>query len=218
MIGSNASDLVSIKQEIQGKEDIRIESVNILFLDISSTCTGYAIMNVNFETKRANLVKAGAVWLNPDWSHQEKYHYMYHAISSYFWVVEKIDHIVVEQYSVNPMKMMGVNVVSEMQGSIKAAAWENGVKVNSILPQTWRSVLKIKKIGKDFKGPTKTKVLEYVSVPEESVSNITKSTRKTPSDLYDAIAIGIAWLNKYGISNITFKNTEFNTHVSVMGE
>jgi hypothetical protein len=207
-------DIEDLKKEVAS--DKVIEAINVLFLDISSACTGYSIASVNFTTKKIEFTKAGAIWLSPDWSHQEKYSYMYSVISNYFWVGEAIDYIVVEQYSVNPKKMSGVNVVSEMQGAIKAAAWENGVKVSSILPQTWRSKLQIKKNSEgDFKLPTKNKVLSYTQVPEESISNITRASRQTPSDLYDAIAIGIAWLIKLGFNDtqMKFSNIKFNDHI-----
>ncbi len=207
-------DLESLKKDV-GTDKV-IEAINILFLDISSACNGYCIANVNFTSKKVQFIKAGAIWLNPDWSHQEKYNYMYHVVCNYFWVVEAIDYIVVEQYSVNPKKAMGVNVVSEMQGSIKAAAWENGVKVTSILPQTWRSQLKIKKNeDKDFKEPTKQYMLTRVTIPEESVSNITGQARKTPSDLYDAMGIAMGWLTKLGFDNtkIVFTDMKFNDHI-----
>lgn len=212
-------DLEALKKDIKGEDDaVRIDTVNILFLDISSSCTGYSIANVDFVTKKAKFKSAGCLWLDPDWCHQEKYSYMFNAILTYFWVVESIDYIVVEQYSVNPKKMMGINVVSEMQGAIKTAAWENGVKVASILPQSWRSLLGIKPIKnkdgtKDYKTPTKDKVLEYTKVPDELISNITKNNRQTPSDVYDAIAIGLAWLKKFGLTNIDCSSMKYNTHI-----
>jgi hypothetical protein len=209
-------DLETLKKEIE-KEGTRIETVNILFLDISSSCTGYSIANINFTTKNVIWKNAGAIWLASEWSHQEKYNYMFHVICNYFWIVESIDYIVVEQYSVNPKKMMGINVISEMQGSIKAAAWENGVKVSSILPQTWRSILGIKKdkANNDWKKPTKSAILQRVNIPEDIISNITGKTRQTPSDLYDAIAIGLAWLIKLGFEEEkhNFNNIKINSHI-----
>ena len=205
----------SLKEDLEVKGQ-KVDKINILFLDISSACTGYSIASVDFTTKEVNFTYSGAIWLNPDWSHQEKYNYMFHAVSNYFWVVMGIDYIVVEQYSVNKKKMMGINVVSEMQGAIKAAAWENGVKVSSILPQTWRSRLGIKKNAQgDFKEPTKVKVRTYVQVPDNSTSNITGVERQTPNDLFDAIAIGLGWLVKIGFDDTKFKfdKMKFNPHV-----
>jgi Holliday junction resolvasome RuvABC endonuclease subunit len=192
-------DIDSLKKEVEKQGQV-VEAVNILFLDISSSCIGYSIASVNFSTKQVLWKSAGAIWTDPDWSHQEKYSYAFHALSSYFWIVEAIDYVVVEQYSVNPKKMMGINVVSEMQGAIKAGAWENGVKVTSILPQTWRSILGIKKDkpNNDWKGPTKTYVNQKTQIPADITSNITGKLRQTPSDLYDALAIGMAWLVRLG--------------------
>lgn len=217
------SSIEDLKQELGTKV---LEHINVLFLDISSSCTGYSVAKINFGNKNVEWKTSGVLWLDGKWSHQEKYSYMFHAIVDYFWIVEAVDYIVVEQYSVNPKKMMGVNVVSEMQGSIKVAAQENNVKVSSILPQQWRSILKIKAdvkrdlitnkiIEKDYKEPTKKKVCSYVSVPEESVSNITGVTRQTPSDLYDVLAIGIAWLMKLGFpeDKMKFDKLKFNTHI-----
>lgn len=196
------------------KEGEKVGNVNILFLDVSSTCTGYSVFSLDFLTKKGTLTKAGALWLDPNWTHADKYSYLFHALVNYFWIIEKIDYIVVEQYSINPKKMAGVHVVPEMMGVIKVAANENGVKVDSILPQSWRKLLGIKKENDDWKIPTKKKILEYAPhIPEESTSNITNNLRRTPFDLYDAIAVGIGWLNRIGFTNLDCKSAEFNTHI-----
>lgn len=209
------NSISDLEKELE-KEGQVLDGVRVLFLDISSSCTGYAIAHLDFRSKSAHFQKAGAIWLDPDWSHQEKYSYMFNAISNYFWVAEAIDYIVVEQYSINPNRMMGVNVVPEMQGAIKTAAWENGVKVSSILPQTWRSQLGIKKNEeKDYKEPTKQKILQYCPVPIESTSNLTKKLRVTPTDLYDALGVGLGWCKKLGFDEAKWKfdNIKFNTHI-----
>lgn len=194
---------MSLPNSLQTKDE-----VNILFLDASSTCTGYAIAECNFKTRTATIRKTGAIWFNSKWSNQEKYYYVQKALEGYFWIVDKIDFIVHEAYSVNPNRMMGVLVVPEMIGAIKAGAEENGIKVEDILPQSWRAALGIKPIvtekevkGKvkkerDFKEPTKQKVLEYCSIPETITSNITFKERATPSDVYDAIGVGLGWLKR----------------------
>jgi len=209
------NSISDLEKELEKNGQV-LEGIRVLFLDISSSCTGYAIANLDFKSKSADFQRAGAIWLDPDWSHQEKYSYMFNAIVNYFWVAEAIDYIVVEQYSINPNRMMGVNVVPEMQGAIKTAAWENGVKVSSILPQTWRSQLGIKKDSSgDWKGPTKLKIAQYTQVPIESESNLTRKLRATPSDLYDAMAVGMGWTKKLGFdeSKWKFNNIKFNTHV-----
>lgn len=204
----------------------KVEEVNILFLDCSSTCTGYAVMRINFEKKTCSLTSCGALWLNNrNWRDQERYSYMFHALSGYFWIVEKVDYVVAEQYSINPSKMIGVQVLPELMGVIKAASEENGVKCSTILPQTWRSQLGIKPVvttskggnsKKDYKSPTKDKVLEYFNIPETSISNITGKERATPSDLYDAIAIALGWTKKYGITTLVPSEFSFNAHVGIM--
>ena len=216
--------LDDVKNDIS--EDQAIKEVNILFLDVSSTCTGYAIMKVNFHTKSSQLVSCGSLWLNnKNWKDQERYSYLFHAICGYFWIVGQVDYIVAEQYSINPKKMVGVQVLPELMGVIKVAAEENGIGISSILPQTWRAQLGIKpnvtkdKNGKnkrDYKQPTKEKVLEYFELPETSISNITGKERTTPSDLYDAIAIGLGWTKKYGLGKLTFGEFEVNAHLGVL--
>ena len=225
-MGEEIKDLEDLKKEV-GKEGQLVTAINILFLDVSSTCVGYSICSVDFTHKQSVMKKAGAIWLDPNWSHAEKYSYMFNAISNYFWTVEAIDYIVVEQYSINPNKMVGVAVVPEMMGVIKCAGNENGVKVSSILPQSWRKILGIKPIitknskGKnerDFKTPTKDYVEKLIPVPQQVKSNITNNLRQTPSDLYDAVAISLAWLNKLGFANVNTSNVTINSHIGAINE
>lgn len=215
-----AQDLDNLKEEIGVGQ--KIESVNILFLDISSTCTGYCIANINFQSKKVDFIKSGAIWLDKsDWNRQDKYVYMFNAILNYFWIIEGADYIVVEEYMLNKRKLHGVQVVIEMHGAIKTAAGENGVSVDSILPQTWRAQLGIKAVkdakGKrDFKQPTKEKVAEYLTVPERIVSNITNKERNTPTDIYDAVAIAMGWCKKFGLNKWNFSKMEYNTHLGAL--
>ena len=221
-------NLEDIKEDISRQGEKVVDAVNILFLDASSTCSGYSIMAVNFINKTAKMTSCGSLWLDKkDWENQVKYSYMFHAISNYFWIVEQIDYIVIEQYSINPKKMVGVQVLPELAGAIKTAAEENGLNLSSILPQTWRSQLGIKptvttdakgKKKKDYKQPTKDKILEYYSIPEMSVSNITGNERATPSDLYDAIAIGMGWCSKFGLTVLESDEFKFNSHIGVLSE
>lgn len=213
---AHVQTIEELKSEFEADAQI-LNGITVLVLDISSACTGYSIIHLDFLHKKAKLTKAGAIWFGADWEHPEKYNYMANAITNYFWVAEQVDYIVYEAYSINPKKMTGVSVVPEMVGAIKSAAWENSVKVSSILPQTWRSILQIKKTPeKDFKQPTKDKVLTIAQVPEEVNSNITKQPRKTPSDLYDSIAIAWAWSKKLGFSDLDCKDSKYQTHVGVM--
>ena len=215
-----------VKDDIADEEGQVVKEVNILFLDVSSTCTGYAIMKVDFIEKTSRLVSTGALWLNnKKWKDQERYSYLFHVISQYFWIVEQVDYIVAEQYSINPKKMVGVQVLPELMGVIKAAGEENGVGVSSILPQTWRSQLGIKplvtkdKNGKnkrDYKTPTKDAVLKHYDIPETSISNMTGKERATPSDVYDAIAIGLGWTKKYGLDKLIKGEYDYNKHLGAL--
>jgi hypothetical protein len=210
-------DQQHIEEELL-KNAQNVKEVNILFLDISSTCIGYAVATCDFETKKANIKSAGGIWL-PDVDHGAKYNFGYTAIVNYFDIVHKIDFLVYEQYSINPKKMSGISVVPEMIGAIKAATSEIGIKYTWILPQSWRSILKIKKTPeKDFKQPTKEKVLELVAVPEKILSNISRQERNTPSDVYDALAIGTAWLKKMNFKFVTYKDIKFQEHVGIINE
>jgi len=224
-------NLETIKQDIEkakkkkGIAELHIKTVNILFLDVSSTCTGYSIVSIELGNKVAPVTfkKAGCIWFGPDWDHQTKYSYIFNAILTYFEVAENIDLIIHETYSINKDRMMGVLVVPEMIGAIKTAAKENGVKVDNIPPQTWRAQIGLKPVitagKKDYKTPCKDIVNKLISnVPSEVVSNITNKNRATPSDLYDAIGIGLGWLKKNGYGNIVYDKCEFNSHIGALEE
>lgn len=208
----------SIEQMIP---QVKMGDCHILFLDVSSTCTGWTIASVDFMNRKATIDKAGCIWFNARWENPEKYDYLYNAIQNYFEVVETIDHIVLEQYSVNTKKGTGCLVSPEIHGVLKAAAFSNGIKTSYITPQQWRKILGIKPnitvVGetkkREYKEPTKQKILETIKVPDQIVSNITQKLRSTPSDIYDSLAISLASLSKWKIKNITADNCKFNNTV-----
>lgn len=212
----------SARKEHTSIPEVTVNTVNLLFLDVSSTCTGYFIVNLDISKvgSKVKAAKAGAFWFDNKWDHQDKYSYLFHAILTYFEVVENVDYIVHEAYSINKKKMQGALVTPEMIGALKVAAKENGVKVDSILPQTWRSQLGIKPIiskgSRDYKTPTIEAVKKLVDIPDKTVSNITKKERATPNDLADAIGVGLGWLKKQGFTNISFEECEFNTHLGII--
>lgn len=219
------NDLEEIKKDIAGEsKELKVADVNILFLDISSSCTGYSIAKVDFEQKKAVITKTGAIWFNPNWDHQEKYLYLHEALVNYFWVVQGIDYIVKEAYAINPKRRTGCQVGPELSGVVKVAAWQNGVKVSDFTPQSWRSELGIKpsvftykgKTKKDYKGPTKDYILQHANIPEECISNITMKSRKTPDDLFDALGIAMGWLKRYGLDTKIFSSVEINPHLGVL--
>jgi len=212
----------------KGIPEVLLKTVNVLFLDVSSTCTGYTIAKFDISDKKApvTITKAGVLWFDDDWDHPTKYSYIFNAVLTYFEVVEQIDMIIHEQYSVNKDKMAGVMVVPEMIGAIKVAAKENGVKIDSILPQTWRSQVGVKPVvtltsaGKkkrDYKAPCKDIMVKaFKNIPENIVSNITNKKRATPSDLYDSMGVAVGWLKKNGYTNLVYDKCEYNTHLGAM--
>lgn len=196
---------------------------SILFLDVSSSCTGYTVADCSWETRSANLSETGVLWFNPKWTHAEKYHYIGKAIMEYFYVTGKCDYLVHEAYAINPKQMGGVLVCPEMLGAIKFASAELGIKVDSISPQSWRKACGIKPItenGKrDYKEPTKQFFKKKVDIPETVLSNITGQERNTPSDLYDSLGVAYGWLSTFKqlsdelfFRKITF-NTKINPHI-----
>lgn len=224
-------NIETLKQGIEhskkqkGIAEIKIKTVNVLFLDVSSTCTGYTIASLNLgdRSEFVTIKKAGCLWFGSDWDHQTKYSYIFNAILTYFEVVEQIDLIIHELYSINKDRMMGVLVVPEMIGAIKVAAKENGVRVDSIPVQTWRAQIGLKpdtksnKDGKnvrDYKAPCK-KIMDnlFKNIPEEVTSNITKKNRTTPSDVYDALGVCLGWLKKNGYNKIVYDKCEYNGHI-----
>ena len=214
------SDLEQVQKDVEEKGS-DVGASHFLFLDVSSTCTGYCIAELDFVTKRAKVTKAGVLWFDSKWDHQKKYAYVGNAVLTYFEVVEQIDYIVHESYSINMSKRMGAMVCPEMIGVIKWAAEENNTTVSDITPQTWRKQLVIKpdmhivkggKKKRDYKDPTKVKISELMEVPEKSVSNITGNERTTPSDMYDALGVCFGWLTKFGFK-IKCSKCEFNTHI-----
>lgn len=197
---------------------VRLEEVNILALDPSSTCTGYCLATVNFKKKTAKVTKAGVLWFGKDWEHAKKYNYIMRSLLEYFYTIHHIDHVVIERYSVNRNKMSGVLVNPELQGAIKGALYEHEILVDSIPPQTWRSKLGIKKdkATNDYKAPTKQHVTKVFSnIPTKIISNITRKERSTPSDLYDSIGIMLGWLTKFEIKVTNSTLEEINPHVKL---
>lgn len=227
MAKSNKQKLdIRVENLEENQEDVsklvpehKLGDCHFLFLDASSSCTGFAIASVDYLNKRAKLTKAGALWFDPKWDHAEKYDYIYNTIQTYFEVAEQIDLIVLEQYSVNTSKGSGIMVSSELQGTILAAAQSNGVKCLRFAPQSWRSECGIKPLKdengkKDYKTPAKEFIGKHITLPETVISNITKKPRSTPSDVFDAMCLGVGWLKRQGIK-CTIRDVDFESHIGV---
>lgn len=210
-------------KKAKGVSEIHIKNVNVLFLDASSSCTGYSIVNFDISARKqpATVTKAGVLWFNSKWDHGQKYSYIYNSILTYFDIVEQIDLIVYEQYSINKDKMSGSLVLPELIGCVKLAGQETGIKVDSMLPQTWRSQIGLKPVlnaGKrDYKTPCMDIMKQkFPNFPAQSMSNITNKERATPHDLADSLGLALGWLNKYGYTNVVTTKCSFNTHIGAL--
>lgn len=207
-------------QDLNSLKDIfeqKVEKISILFLDLSSNCTGYSIVNLDFVNKKADFKKSGAIWFNPEWKNQEKYAYIFNAIVNYFNIVDQIDFCVCEAYMLNPKKRMGSLVGPELHGAVQVALAEIGVTYMTMPVQTWRKHLGVKKDSQgDYKNPTKIQVEKFVSLPSEITSNITGSTRAMPNDLVDSLGIALGSLKKWGINKFDFSKIEFQSDLGVV--
>lgn len=210
-------DQVQDLNNLQQLFEQKVDSINILFLDLSSSCTGYTIVKLDFTNKKATFKKAGAIWFDPDWKNQEKYAYVFNAIVNYFNIVDQIDFCICEAYMLNPKKRMGSLVGPEMHGAVQVALAEIGVTYMTMPVQTWRKHLGVKKDASgDYKAPTKVEVEKLITLPAEIKSNITGSTRTMPNDLVDALGIALGTLKKWNISNFDFSKIEFQSDIGVV--
>lgn len=195
----------------------KVGDTSILFLDLSSNCTGYTVVNLDFINKTAKIKKSGAIWFNPEWKNQEKYSYLFNAVTNYFNIIDQIDFCVCEAYMLNPKKRMGCAVGPELHGAIQVALSEIGVTYMTMPVQTWRKHLGVKKDASgDYKKPTQVQIEKMVTLPQEIKSNITGSMRQLPNDLVDSLGIAVGSLKKWGITNFDFSKTEFQSDIGVV--
>jgi len=173
-----------------------------LFLDVSSTCTGWVVANMDSRTKEVTIQKAGVIWFGDDTPHGKRYRMLCEFVLDIAYIMFHIQNIIAEGYMVNIKRVMGTLVIPEAQGAIKAACFETIPPLGfyNMFPQSWRSVLGIKKDTnfagtKAWKEPTKTRVEQLLGqkLPEKIVSNVTGKERPMPYDMFDALAISIAW-------------------------
>lgn len=202
-----------------------IDSTRILFLDPSSSCLGFCVMQVDYNTHSAQILSAGPLWFGSDWDEGKKLRYIFSAIRNYFFILNQgVSEIVCEDYFF-PMgknaKVMGSLVVPGIIGvaCLAAADEEPALDFTKISAQAWRSELGIQpdksdhptdkqksgkpKVVKDFKTPVERFVKALIALPEEFQSNITGKTRATPNDVTDVIAMATAVLKQRGVTRIT---------------
>lgn len=176
----------------------------VLYLDISSSCTGWAVASMDRRTKKAEITAAGVLWFDKEWPHGRKYKELQDFILNIAYAGYRVNNVVAEGYMVNPKRVMGTLVIPEATGAVKAACFEATPPMgfHLILPQSWRAALQIKKDpalagSSAWKIPTKKRIEEILGeIPEKILSNITGKGRKTPYDLFDALGICMGWLSK----------------------
>jgi Holliday junction resolvasome RuvABC endonuclease subunit len=212
----NMGDLITLDNAEETKAKI-----NILFLDLSSQCCGYAVVSADFESKNATFKSAGAFWLKDSWDTQEKYMYISSALQEYFNIIHKIDYCVCESYRINTKRLMGAQTSIELHGAVALSLAMIGVKYDKIEVSTWRKQLNIRPIitedknGKktrDYKTPTKDVVSKYLTLPDKIYSNSSGQMRDLPSDLTDAIAQGMGFLKTFNFRHFDFSNTKIQEH------
>lgn len=134
--------------EILNEDDpINLETYR-LFLDLSSTCTGYVVAKITkggsdmLSDATCEIVRAGALWFPDSYTNTQKYYYMYKMICEDFYITSAISDIIYERYSFSMNQRNGSLVVPEMIGAIKVASQDVAslpMGIEDIPPQTWRS-------------------------------------------------------------------------------
>jgi len=206
-----------------------------LFLDISSTCTGYTV--AKFEGRKVTISRLGVMWFENQWTNAQKYHHMHQSIGE-FYSINAITDVIYESYHVNPNQVGNSLVVPEMIGAMKAATcdiWGMPLGTEEMGPTAWRGVLGIKPIktpkldkngvqkktksgramyDRDYKTPVKAYLDKMFNgeLPSQLVSNITGNLRTTPSDMYDSLAICVAWHKRFGCDEFIIKEDAFDGH------
>lgn len=210
-----------------------------LFLDISSTCTGYTVARI--DGKKCYISRLGVMWFGADWENGKKYHHMHQAVGE-FYTTNAVTDIIYEAYHVNPNQVGNSLVVPEMIGAMKAACYDIfglPIGTEALSPTAWRGILGIKadktpkldKAGKPtYKKSRSGKMMEIVErdyktptagylqglfnnqLPAQLKSNITGGLRQTPSDFFDSMAICIAWSKKFGCNEFIIMENAIDGH------
>lgn len=220
---------MNIEQMKENAPETQMGDSYRLFLDISSTCTGYTV--AKFEGRKVTISRLGVMWFENDVDNGAKYHQLHQSVGE-FYTINAITDIIYEAYHVNPNQVGNSLVVPEMIGAMRAAChdvWGMPIGTESMGPTAWRGVLGIKPIktpkldkkgvqkktkngrpmyDRDYKTPTKAYLDKMFDnqIPPTLASNITGNARTTPSDLYDSLAICVAWHKKLGCDEFIIKD------------
>jgi Holliday junction resolvasome RuvABC endonuclease subunit len=203
-----------------------LDQTRILFLDPSSTCTGFAMVGINQVRKEVEILSAGPLWFGADWNEGKKLRYLFGAIRNFFFILNQgVSEVVCEEYffprAGKNSKITGSTIVPEMIGVVCLAAADEdpALDFKKVSAQAWRKLLDVKpdvtehptekdrwgkpKKIKDYKTPVARYVNGILKVPTEFTSNITGNTRQTPDDVTDVLGMAIGVLRSRGFT--TFK-------------
>ena len=169
-----------------------------LYLDISSTCTGYVV------AEEEKLLEYGVIWFPKEAKTPDKCHFIYEFVYDKF-TEHLFTGVVYESYSFNTKNPNGALVCPQLQGAVMAITKKLGLEIDEITPQTWRKncgikPVKTEKKKRDYKIPTEAYFRAKYEVPEKIESNITGKLRTTPSDLFDAMGVHEGWIKNEAIS------------------
>jgi len=164
---------------------------NRLFLDISSTCTGYVITSAD---KDVTILEYGAIWFHKDDKTADKCYKLYSFVSGVDDKYSNMEQVVFESYSFNLKNPNGSLVCPQLQGAVMAAAKEAEWNIEDITPQTWRKQCGIKPVKtekkkRDYKIPTEAYFRGRYNIPGKIISNVTGNLRTTPNDVFDALGV-----------------------------
>ena len=164
----------------------------ILFLDISSTCTGYAVAD------KGKIVEVGVKWFPKEWGIAEKCHELRQWVYATFFLAD-LEKVVYERYSFNMKNPNGALACPQIQGAVLSALGQSD-RFEDITPQTWRKHCGLKKAKtENWKEVTEAHFRALYDIPEKIESNVTGNLRTTPSDYFDALGICIGWHKMNGL-------------------
>jgi len=207
-----------------------------LFLDLSSTCTGYVIAKM--EGRKCIISRLGVMWFGNNMENGEKYFTLQQAITCEFYVINAITDVIYESYHVNPSQVGNSLVVPEMIGAMKACLYDVSsmpLGVEDMSPTAWRgqiglqplktpkldsqgNQLRTKKGRPMFDRDYKTPIINYMDtmfdnqIPKTIKSNVTGNLRGTPSDLYDALGLCAGWHKKFGVDEFVILENAIDGH------
>lgn len=231
---------MKVKQEVlDSAPEVEMGESYRLFLDLSSSCSGYCIAKM--EGRKCIIARLGAMWFPTDCPNGQKYYQMQQAVSE-FYTVNAVTDIIYESYHVNPNQVGNSLVVPEMIGAVKAACFDvfgMPIGCEDFSPTAWRGKLgiqpiktpKLDKMGnpllkksragrmmevteRDYKTPT----INYMDIvfdgqlPKTLKSNITGNFRAVPNDMYDALGVCLGWHKKFGCEEFIILENAIDGH------